>query len=188
MSTQPKVIQIGFNRCGSRTIYHYFLKNNLPAMHWMEGVVGKKMKINLAMGLPPFQGFDEYILYSDLMGPVNKPIFEGHLYFRDIYESYPDSLFILNTRNIESWLKSRQKYANFIVRYQRFYDLKTDQEVEEFWRAQWHLQHERVQAFFRDRPGQLLTLDIDTQGGDQLADFLKPHYDTDPQHWGHVGK
>ncbi|MEM9223253.1 MAG: glycosyltransferase 61 family protein [Pseudomonadota bacterium] len=183
-----KVIQIGFNKCGTRSMYRFFLKNHVPAMHWAKGTVGHDVRENLAEGRPPFEGHEEYVFYSDLMGPRGEPVFEGHFHYKEFYEAYPGSLFILNTRNEDNWIRSRQRHPNFIRRFAHHYSLDSPEAVEELWRDQWRSHHAGVRSFFADKPGQLLTFDIENHGGGELAAFVKPHLSLDPACWGHVGK
>lgn len=183
-----KVFQIGFNKCGTRSMFQLFRRSKIPSMHWSAGTVGHALRYNLVTGRRPFEGHEEYVFYSDLMGPRGQPVFEGHWYYRKFYEAYPGALFILNTRNEDRWITSRKRHGDFINRFKRFYGLTTEAEVETLWREMWHAHHAGVRAFFADKRDVFLELDIETQGGEELAAFVKPHYTLDPAHWGHVGK
>ncbi len=182
-----KIFQIGFNKCGTRSMYQFFVDNNIPAMHWSKGTVGHALRLNLTTGRRPFEGHEEYVFYSDLMGPVGQPMFEGQYYYKEFYDAYPGALFILNTRDEDNWIKSRLRHADMIGRFRNFYGLKTTEEVEDLWRRQWRTQHERVKAFFKDMPERLLIFDIEKHGGAELAAFVAPHYKCDVSLWGHVG-
>ena len=183
-----KIFQIGFNKCGTRSMYQFFNKNKIPGMHWAKGTVGRQLRINLTIGRRPFEGYEDYVFYSDLMGPVGQPWFEGQFYFREFYEAYPGALFILNTRNEANWLKSRMRHPDLIGRFRNFYGLKSEKEVEDLWREQWRSHHAKVDAFFADQRDRLLVFDIEKHGGAELAEFVAPHYKCDVSLWGHVGQ
>ncbi|MEM6820968.1 MAG: sulfotransferase [Verrucomicrobiota bacterium] len=193
-----KIIQIGFNKCGTRSLYHFFMRNGIPSVHFMNGIDGKQiergtvarsMMENLTTAKAPFHGHEEYAFYSDLTTPAFMGLFEGHFFFREIYESYPESFFILNTRNVEDWIQSRLNHGgNQIKRFREHYGLIDDQDVVKLWRNQWESHHDRVTGFFSDKTGKLIVFDIDRHGGEYLAKALEPTYSLDPKLWGHYGK
>lgn len=182
-----KIFQIGFNKCGTRSMYQFFRNNNIPSMHWAHGAVGHDVRINLTTGRRPFEGHEEYVFYSDLMGPRKEPVFEGHFHYKAFYEAYPGSLFILNTRSEDSWITSRQRHPHFIKRFSIYYGLELE-EVEDLWRRQWRAHHAGVRAFFADKKDIFLEFDIEKQDGTALAAFVKPYFKTDASLYGHVGK
>lgn len=185
---KPKIIQIGFNKCGTRSMYNFFKANGIEGVHWEHGKVGRDMAINLTTGKTPLHGYEDVVFFSDLMGPHGLPVFEHQWYFRELHAAYPDALFVLNTRDEATWLTSRMRHPDFIARFFRHYHLDAKSEVEGLWRAQWRAHHANVAAFFEDKPGQLLVFDIERDGGEKLAGFVRPHYRCDPSLWGHVGK
>ena len=186
--TGPKVIQIGFNKCGTRSMYRFFAKNKLSGVHWAQGVVARDMLINLTTGKAPFHGHEEHVFYSDLMGPLGVPVIEGQFYYREMYEAYPDALFILNTREEDSWIRSRMRHLDLVGRFKKHYRLGSNPDVEALWREQWRAHHAGVTAFFADKPSQFCLFDIEKHDGGTLSAFVEPHYKTDPAKWGHEGK
>lgn len=183
-----KVFQIGFNKCGTRSMFQLFRRNGVAAMHWDKGDVGHAIRYNAVTGRRPLEGHEDYVFYSDLMGPRGQPVFEGHFYYRALFEAYPDALFILNTRNVDNWVKSRMRHPEFIQRFSRAYGIEGPDAVETMWREMWDAHHREVRAFFADKPGQLLDFDIETQGPEVIAEFVKEHYTLDPRHYDHIGK
>lgn len=185
---QRKIVQIGFNKCGTRSMYTFFTRNGIAAVHWEKGSIGRDMAINLTTGKAPFHGHESAVFYSDLMGPHGVPVFEHQWHFREIRAAYPDALFILNTRSEESWIASRLRHPDFIARFFRHYRLDSKDEVEGLWRDQWRAHHASVTAYFADKPGQLLVFNIEEDDGRALAEFVAPHYRCDASLWGHVGR
>ena len=45
-----KIFQIGFNKCGTKTLHHYFSRNGIRSVHWDEGRLAQRMFANLASG------------------------------------------------------------------------------------------------------------------------------------------
>jgi len=170
----------------------------VPAAHFKNGVggeliergaVGRAMMRNLTIGRPPFDGQDHFTFYSDLTTPMFMGLFEGHFYFREIYEAYPDTVFVLNTRRREDWITSRTNHGgDQIGRYKHHYGLADDQAVIQLWRSQWDSHHENVQEFFANKPEQLIVFDIDKHTGADLAVALETHLPLDPALWSHEGK
>jgi hypothetical protein len=83
-----KIFVIGFNKTATTTLHKLFEINSLRSTH------NNIWDIN------------KYDCFSD----SNKEIF----YFQKLYELYPESIFILNTRSLRNWIKSRI-YHNYLV-------------------------------------------------------------------------
>jgi len=197
----PKVFQIGFNKCGTRSLFRFFLANGLPSVHFVRGegnrklseipgVVARDMLINMTTGRRPFEGYEEFVLFTDIMGPPNNPIFEGQFYFKEIYDAYPNAVFILNTRNEDDWVHSRLQHGKgrLAEKFQKHYHLKDESEVIDLWRRQWRAHHAAVTKFFSDKKDQFIYFDIDRHDGTMLAEALSPYYTLDPAKWGHFNK
>jgi hypothetical protein len=112
-----KIFQIGFNRCGTTSIYDFFKKscvNNLKCVHWDNGNIAKTIFKNNNNGRPPLYN-SKYLLY-DFIGDMEANIDNKIYYFAflDSYSlldlHYPNSKFILNTRNKENWINSRLRH------------------------------------------------------------------------------
>lgn len=185
--TKPKVIHIGFNKCGTRTFHHFFGRNGLPSVHWDKGRLGAAIQANMTTGRPAFSGYDEYVAFSDLTGPKRMPVFDGNTYFEYIDKSYPDALFILITRPIEAWIKSRTEHKKFIQRYSRELGLNSADDVKDYWRSQWIVHNKLVEGYFASRAGRLLLFNLESDDPSKIADFVAPYYRVDPSLWGHVG-
>lgn len=190
MARPPRIFQIGFNKCGTRTLVGFFRQNGLRATHWMQGEIGEAMRANIASGRRAFEGYEDRHFYADYAGASNRPIFEGHMYFRKIFDDYPGSLFILNTRNVEAWIHSRMRHqqGKFADRYRAEYNLATMKDLERLWREQYSNHVSSVMEFFQDKSEQLLVFELDRHGGRELAAFVGDHYRIDPAKYIHLGK
>lgn len=79
-----KIFVIGFNKTATTTFHNIFVRNGLKSLHH-----------------PIWDNFD-YDAYSD---------FGGRKIFKKLDRRFDDSIFILNTRNIDDWLLSRFKHG-----------------------------------------------------------------------------
>jgi hypothetical protein len=182
---------IGFNKTGTTSLHELFCKNGFASLHWDSGRAALRMKRNINRGRPPLRGYDsKFRVFSDLNYFHPSKIIEGGSFFKELDASYPDSYFILNTRPVDGWIKSRQQ-----KRFQRFnmtfvqlameaYSLDSESQVLEVWSNQLETHLKSVRGHFKDRKN-FLELDI-TQDlvEEQLASFLGQKIQKGT--WGHV--
>jgi hypothetical protein len=99
--------------------------------------------------------------------------------FKILDEQYPNSKFILNTRDKESWLKSRINHLND---YKRNLSLGTNKyaktwkwvnESENEWLQQWDNHHDKVIKYFKDNENFLIFNISKGDGYKKLCNFLK---------------
>lgn len=122
------IFQIGFNKCGTTSLYEFFNLNQIPGIHWM---VKKKRLANIM--------FDNYMNNKLVLGklPIKKFMYFGdfEVFIKDGYFNfnflnitfkygayrewykilnieYPNSKYILNIRNYQHWLNSRYNHEN----------------------------------------------------------------------------
>ena len=92
--------------------------------------------------------------------------------FETLYENYPNAKFIFNTRNEDDWVESNKRHRSQLSEETRkegnWEDF--DEKVE----RDYHRKHtKRVLDFFKDKPDELLVLDIcGGDGYDKLCPFL----------------
>ena len=184
----PQVVQIGFNKCGTRSLYHFFRRNGLSCAHYAQGRLGAVMALNLATGQPVLKGLGQFNALTDLQGPVIGSLFEGHMFFREIDRDHPGAKFILPVRPVEDWIQSRLTHPHYARRCRQHYDVADFDALAELWRAQWTQYRLDVERHFRKRPDDLLVFDITADGPEKIRDFLKPHYTLRPKHWKHEGQ
>lgn len=121
--TDFMIFQIGFHKCGTRTTAAFFLKNDVPSVHFSNfngfhngsemfgaGRLPLVMQRNLDAGRPIMdQLSDKYVFYSDYgVRPqgVRTP------WYQLIAEQYPGTKFLLQIRSLNSWLYSRFNHIN----------------------------------------------------------------------------
>lgn len=103
------------------------------------------------------------------------------LVFRELDEAFPGSKFVLTTRNAEAWLRSYRNMLDTqgaarprLVRQRRIlYDLPFPDVTEEQLLDRVRRHEREVQAWFADRPDDLLVVDwARGNGWQELCDFL----------------
>lgn len=174
-----KIFQIGFNRCGTSSIYHFFrnkCESRPRCVHWAGGRLATGMLSNSLAGRPLLEGeWEGYDVYTDMQAFVNTPrgpgLFLAHMeFYRDLDVQYPGSRFILNTRGVDSWVSSRRRHYGPSVMALLARTYGTD-DVEGVWRGQWEGHHRGVREYFGGR-SDLLVFDIERDMGSKIADFL----------------
>lgn len=186
-----RIFQIGFNKCGTRSLYRFLQRSGIPTAHFARGLLACSIRDNLAAGKKPLAGrIDDWVGFTDMQQVTRDHAIEAVRYFRELYDYYPNSYFILNTRDKEGWIRSRLNHGAgaYARRYARA--LKLDEEsgaVVARWAEDWDRHHAEVQAFFADKPGRLLVYDIKTDSPQKVVDFLAPDFLTRVEDFRHEG-
>ncbi len=96
--------------------------------------------------------------------------------FKLLDTQYPNSKFILNTREKESWLNSRKNhYQDYVIdnKYAYSKGWRWIEETPDEWSNEWDLHHKEVNEYFKDRKDDLLIMDIPSgDGWEKLCTFL----------------
>lgn len=204
-----RVFQIGFNRCGTVSFAYFFRKNGFQTAHWRKGTVAAAIELARREGRPLLTYTDKFDVYTDMElveieaisrqrwprkifrrlldaigeGEELRPIY-AYKHFALLDEQYPNSKFILNTRDRERWVRSRFRFSKQRYRHcphgAHFHE--TDERLAECWRADWDAHLAAVRAYFADRPQDLLQFDIERDDVDKILAFF-PMLDLDARHW-----
>jgi hypothetical protein len=178
-----RIIQIGFNRCGTGALYEFFRKNSVPSVHWDHGRLARQMLFNILNGYPPFRFYENMTAFFDMETMSSHEFIEAFKFFPFLYNSYPDSLFVLNTRSVDAWLQSRLVHAqgDYARFYKKYCKIGSDEALLEYWQKDWNRHHARVRGFFSDprRRKNFLEFNIDNDGPEKLVAAL-PAFQLDP--------
>jgi hypothetical protein len=186
MAKRPKIFQIGFNRCGTLCLYNFFISNKIPSIHWDNGNLSLTIKRNKEQNRPLLSGYEYYQFFSDMEHfDEDMGVFYSHVYYYSLLDKqYPNSKFILNTRDVDNWIKSRLNhrfsgmtgfYANYIM---SRLNINLNQ-LSEKWRLDWENHHKEVIEYFKGRENDLLIFNIEKDDAQKIVDFLKKFYDLD---------
>ena len=198
---RPRIFLIGFNKCGTTSFHDYFNANNISSVHWRANTLALALHRNLEEGATPLEGIDRWTAYTDMncipgspWGRSNSdsaPLIEGCRYFRELHREYPDSLFILNTRDPFDWLRSRLQhdkdlFASAYLRALANEGIHTRQQLKRRWLQDWYVHHAEVLNYFQSNaPRQFLLFHIQATSARKLNRFLKPHFQISDQHFPH---
>ncbi|MEM7695500.1 MAG: sulfotransferase [Pseudomonadota bacterium] len=189
---EPRIFVIGFNRCGTTSLNRFFEKHGIPAVHWDGNALARSVAAQVAKGADPVGEYPDARAFSDMESVHDRHhrLVEGYRYFKEMFEWHPTSYFILNTRPVEDWLKSRARIGNgnYLEHYARHYGYADTAPVLARWRLEWHRHHADVLSFFADKPRSLLVYDIVSHDPAALATFLAPAFVVDPAKFPHHAK
>ncbi|MEM7268242.1 MAG: sulfotransferase [Pseudomonadota bacterium] len=187
----PRIFQIGFNKCGTRTIHNFLDGSGIPSVHYRRGTLAKIMHKNIQEGRPPLYYLDKWIGYTDIQMVSRFRVIEGCKFYRELAAYYPASYFILNTRDKDRWIKSRLEHGGkklYSNRYRKGLGFNTIDEAVAVWSDDWDRHHDEVPEFFERNGLNLVVYDIEQDSPEKLVEFLAPDFQTDAKHFGHAGK
>jgi hypothetical protein len=184
----PRVFLIGFNRCGTRTIHWYFKSNGYQAVHWDKGKLANRIFRNLVDSAPLLTGYEEYSVFSDMEDIVRGVFaFEAYKLYPYLSAQYPGSLFILNTRDVDKWLKSRLEHGGYAKKWKNLLSVESDEELLSSWRRDWVRHHENVERFFAPGQYRFLKFDIENDTPEKL-NLALPEYQLDVEKYSVRGR
>lgn len=194
---KTKIFIIGFNKTATRSLDLFFRKNKLTTVHWARGDLVASFERNLALGNKILSGrFEKLQVFSDMTNHLTSQ--EAMHYYKHLDRDYPNSKFILNIRDTESWIKSRlnhvDKKGNFtyLKAQLRFYGLPNNPHginvLKNIYTKMHQRHHTDVFEYFNSRPKDLLVFDINNDDIQKIINFLKDVYSLDPIHYKHCGK
>jgi len=185
-----RIFQIGFNKCGTRSLYRFLQRCGIYSAHFNRGLLALRMHENIEAGRKPLHGkIDRFVAFTDIQRISMEGAIEGALFYKQLYQYYPNSYFILNTRDKEGWLRSRQRHGagNYLNRYRKALGIASDDELLKYWSEKWDRHHEDVPAFFADKPDRLIVFDIKEDDPQKMCDFLSLDFETRPEFFRHEG-
>ena len=124
-------------------------------------------------------------VYSDMFWHREDEWIDGVKMYRDLHAQFPDAYFILQTRNMYSWLLSKKNHKEgaYIQRVMQYHNLSQDDMLT--WFEKDRNEHElNVRSYFKTSD-KFLDYDIDKDNITKLIDFLKPTFFLDEKHWEH---
>jgi hypothetical protein len=194
---RPKVFFIGFNKCGTKTVHHFFQANGYLSLHCVSWLaeemkrpnLAKRMDTNVKAMRPILAGLAHYDFFSDMTHITDGEMIEGNRYFRELAREYPDAYFVFNDRPIENWVRSRMNHDGPRGSFMRQYSSATVvplADVPAHWRTLYGEHKTAVLRHFRGNP-RFMVFDIEDDDPNALTSFLAPHYKLDASRWKHRG-
>jgi len=190
-----KVFFIGYNRTATTSFHEMFIKCGYKSIHCIardEGHIGRIIEDNVLSNSPILKTIDNADAYSDMCFMKLGRCIEGQQYYRELYNEYPDSYFILQTRKLEDWIRSRSKHkrGDFMRRCMKFYQIRDAREMRDHWRKERTGFEAEVMQFFSLRSkARFMRYDIDNNHIVELINFLKSDFpDLNEKNFGHRNK
>lgn len=184
-----RIFQIGFNKCATRSISHFFKRHGLETCDWAHGDLAVSIRDAVADGRKPLAEWPTVNVFSDMERINSRDPIEAYKYFRELDAAYPEAKFILNTRNTEAWIKSRHAHGDgaYTDAYRRFLGLPDVEAVFDYWRRDWLQHHLDVLDYFTDqRRARLFIWNIDSPDFSALEQFVGLALDS--KYWAHQGR
>lgn len=182
---QPKIFQIGFNRCGTTTLSDFFNANGIKSIHYDGGRLATSIYKNYLNNRSLIsKEYESYIGFFDMENIYEtEPIYIAQTLFMDLDKLYPNSKFILNTRDKENWIKSRSVLLihngnTYLDQCAKAYKVSKSVMLD-IWRRQWDHHHQRIIDYFKNRPNDLLIFNIESDPPEKLCEFFKNNYKLD---------
>lgn len=169
-----KIFCVGLNKTGTTTLHKAFEILGLKSVHYMDdegNCIADEIPANYLAGDNILKGFEKYDAFSDwVKGPHAFNI------VKEFHKQYPDSKFIVNIRDLESWLDSREKHVKRAQEKKR----KNPEAVlpwleidREGWEIEYKKYYPDVTAYFKTENINFLLFDVvNGDGWDKLCPFL----------------
>lgn len=171
---KKKIFCIGLNKTGTLSLHEAFKILGIKSVHYTDddgNDIKNIIKDNYLEGCDILKGLEKYEAISDWdLRPYS------HLVFKEFDKQYPNSKFILNTRDLKAWLNSREKHVK------RNQKLKSENPEEDIkwlkvnrpaWKKQFELHYNEVYKYFKGRENDLLVFDVTKgDGWKKLCPFL----------------
>jgi hypothetical protein len=194
------IFQIGFNKCATTALFWLFVNSGHAALHSSgrrsrkagHQVVSRQhpqiqIHHNICSGLPPVAGLEDFNAFFDMEydRPQSEIKIENFKFFDRFALAYPDAKFILNTRDKQSWLRSRSRHNDglYLARSMKRWGLSKEATLER-WAGEFERHNDSVRNFFQKEHDRLIIFDIDESSIESVVDFAAPHFKLLPQHWG----
>ncbi len=174
MKEQHKIFCIGLNKTGTSSLHEAFKILGVKSVHHIceEGYLQNIMIENHNNGDKLLSKIDHYEAFSDWTMTSTLS------FFKILDVEYTESKFIFTSRDIDSWVKSREthvKSMNGLKQLQKenpentWINLRTD-----IWRKEFVEYETEVRSYFADREEDILFFDVTKgDGWGKLCAFLK---------------
>jgi hypothetical protein len=169
-----KIFCIGLNKTGTSTLHKAFEILGLKSVHYMDDKGNNIKEIittNFLEGNNILKGIEKYEVYSDWDQSPNTVAI-----FKEFDKQYPNSKFISNTRELQSWLDSRESH---VKRNQENklknpeLDVKWLKIDRKKWENQYKAHYSEIKNYFENREKDLLVFDVvGGDGWEKLCQFL----------------
>lgn len=154
-----------------------FLELGYKTIYSDYGLLAKKMMYNFLNCNPLLTGYEDYEYYGG-MENVSMNLYPHMLLYQLLDKQYPGSKFILNTREMETWLGRRMEDPGYLTDYLWSSGHSCSQVALMKWKELWRKQHKEATEYFGDRLGRdFLIFDVENEDPRRLYLFLHQNND-----------
>lgn len=189
MSEAPRFFHISPDQCGAEDLAKLFQANGLAAAYYERGRLGEELAWADITGEIPFAKWPDVQLFAGLYRykPIWRPPLDGWRSFKTLDRFFPNSYFILTTRDVDTWLFDRLTANNGRTASNHMLHLGVDEiGLAEIWARDWESHIDEVTRYFGDDP-RLIQVDMETESplmlGERLAGLLKLKSISGPIDW-----
>lgn len=172
-----KVFCIGVNKTGTSSLHQALQILGFNSVHYIDhhgNNIKAMIEYNYLNDLDILKGLEQYNAISDWDYPTYAiPIFKA------FDKQYPHSKFILNTRDLDSWINSRKNHVLNNQAKKRANPTDPDPSLEwqvydvEAWKKEYEDRHHAAMEYFKGRENDLLVFNVNANDGwDKLCSFL----------------
>ncbi len=169
-----KIFCIGLNKTGTTSLHQAFGILGIKSVHFRDDDGNNIKEIilhNYQKGNNILKGLESYDAFTDWDNSTNTIEI-----FKEFDKQYPNSKFILNTRELNSWLDSRETHVkrNQLAKQNNPEANITWLEIDrKGWERLYKDHHKEVNDYFKDRKEDLLVIDVTKgDGWEKLCSFL----------------
>lgn len=185
--SRPKVFFIGFNKTATTSFDYLFKHSGYRTYHSLDSKgfsLAATMHSNYKNGKRMLVGIDDADCYSDLTFSSYQRYIEANEYFKELDNEYPNSYFILQTRNMDDWIESRLNHSDKDSFLERCITVLhcNKQDVIRRWKDLKIAHFSNVRRYFQDHT-RFLEFNIDIDDISKLIDHVSPHYVLNAGRW-----
>jgi len=186
--SRPKVFFIGFNKTATISFHKFFEQQGYRSFHHIKKkkYLGKCILDNLQERRELLYGINNNDIYSDFCYSTENILYEATENFKLLDQQYPNSYFILQTRNENDWVKSRFNHKSknaedFYVRAKKALNLNND-DLKQYWLEDRKKLHGEIRDYFKNK-NNFIEYNIDNDSINKIIKFLRKDYNLDSKFW-----
>ena len=170
-----KVFQIGFSKCGTRSLHELFSGSGYKSVHWTipnkSEKLASKIHLNYSNNKYILDGLEEFTFFTDMKRITRSEVIYSYTYYKEIYNQVKNAKFIFNTRPVHDWIMSVINWTDMFERYSDAYNTGIMGVIKRL--NEHYTSHtKQVNKFFKDKPDRIITFDISKDRISKVIEFL----------------
>ena len=183
-----KVFFIGYNKTATYSLHKLFSHSGYKSCHanYARKVIALTMKENFESNKPLLTNLEGPSCYLDIVYCDHSTYVEANQYFKTLDEQYPNSYFVLQTRNVDEWIKSRMNHMPkkpFSERAMSALNLKNEEDLINYWKDLRENHYKEVRNYFKNN-NRYVEFDIDNDDISKLIRHVRKDFTLKEKHWG----